>query len=41
MELRERVMLAMARRNYPGGSDADIAEMADGWADGRMRLMSR
>lgn len=33
MELREIVMLAMARVNYPGGTDADIAEMADGWAN--------
>ncbi|OHD05727.1 MAG: hypothetical protein A2095_04190 [Sphingomonadales bacterium GWF1_63_6] len=29
----ERVARALARRNYPGASDADIDEMWEGWAD--------
>ena len=29
----ERLARTMAKRNYPGGSDADIDEMWDGWTD--------
>lgn len=33
MNMIERIARALARRNYPGASDADIDEMWSAWVD--------